>query len=439
MIRLIGYWSLFLLWMVTAHAQKAPFLVILKQDSIPGLPGIQAYAFGRHDGKWLIIGGRTDGLHRRQPFASFDDEGKNKELMVVDPVAGRSWRAPLTSLPVSLQEQLSSTNMEFHQEGKTLYLVGGYGYSATFDDHKTFPGLIAVDLPNVMSAIVNGRPFEKFFRLTEDPEFAVTGGHLDKINDIWYLVGGQQFDGRYNPHGPDHGPGFFQQYTNAIRRFVMHDDGLTIRINHLVPIIDSINLHRRDLNAVPQIFPDGREGLTAFSGVFQYTADVPYLNCVNIDSSGSHVDNDFNQYYNHYHCANLPMYSASEREMHTVFFGGIAQFYDSTGVRVRNDDVPFVRTIARVTRNRAGEMSEMKMNIEMPAFLGTSAEFIPAGNIPSYPNGVIKLDELPTDTTLVGYIFGGIVSADKNVFWINTGEESEASRLVIRVFVVRPG
>ena len=67
-------------------AQTAPFKILLKPFNIPGLSGAQAYAFGQHNGKWLIIGGRLDGLHRRQPFASFDAAGHNNLLTVVDPV-----------------------------------------------------------------------------------------------------------------------------------------------------------------------------------------------------------------------------------------------------------------------------------------------------------------------------------------------------------------
>jgi hypothetical protein len=36
----------------------------LRQDI--GLGGLQSFAYGHHDGKWLIIGGRKDGLRRRQ-------------------------------------------------------------------------------------------------------------------------------------------------------------------------------------------------------------------------------------------------------------------------------------------------------------------------------------------------------------------------------------
>ena len=418
-------------------AQSSPFNIQLEPVTIPNVGGLQAYAFGQHNGKWLIFGGRLDGLHRRQPFASFDVAGHNNQILVIDPVSKQKWSAPLTALPIPMQEQLSSTNMEFIQEGNYLYLLGGYGYSNTEGDHVTYDKLTAVNVPAVIDAIVQGTAFAQYFRQITDAQFAVTGGHLTKIYDTYYLVGGQRFDGVYNPMGPTHGPGFVQQYTDQIRKFKIVDNGSSLLINHLPSITDTDQLHRRDYNVAPQIMPNGQEGATAFSGVFQKTVDLPYLNCVNIDSAGYAVNNAFSQYYNHYHCAFLPLYSASANEMHTVFFGGIAQFYDNQGVLVQDNNVPFVKTIARVTRDASGTMMEYKLPVEMPGLLGASSEFIPITSLPAYNNEVIKLDELSADSTLVGYIYGGIASTAANIFWINTGTESNASSGIYKVYVVK--
>lgn len=439
MIKSTFLFAYFLLMTVTAGllAQTNPFSIYLEPVTIPGIGGVQSYAYGRHDGKWLIIGGRLDGLHRRQPFATFDIAGHNNQLIVVDPVSKQKWTAPLATLPVSMQEQLSSTNMQFHQDGRFLYVVGGYGYSGTAGDHDTYDKLMAIDVPAVANAIVNGLPFATFFRQVTAAPFAVTGGHLSKIYDTYYLVGGQRFIGRYNPMGPTHGPGFVQEYTDQIRSFRLFDDGTNLVLTHLPPVTDAINLHRRDYNVTAQILPNGAEGLTAFSGVFQPTVDLPFLNCVNIDSNGFSVNNDFSQYYNHYHCAVLPLYSAQKNAMHTIFFGGIAQFYDSIGTLVQDNNVPFVKTIARVTRTADGAMAEYKLPVEMPSLMGAGAEFIPLENLPVYPNGVIKLDNLASDTVHVGYIYGGIASTAPNIFWINTGAESSASSVIFKVSVVK--
>jgi hypothetical protein len=232
-------------------------------------------------------------------------------------------------------------------------------------------------------------------------------------------------------------PTYTQVYTNAIRKFNLSDNGTIITITHLPTITDAANLRRRDYNAVPQILPNGSEGITAFSGVFQPSVDLPFLNCVNIDSISYTVNNSFQQYYNHYHCATLPLYSASKNEMHNVFFGGIAQYYDSLGILVQDNNVPFVKTIARVTRDAAGIMAEYKLPVEMPSLLGAGAEFIPIASIPQFRNEVLKLDDLLADSNMVGYIYGGISSTAANIFFTNTGTQSTASSQIFKVYVIK--
>ena len=180
------------------------------------------------------------------------------------------------------------------------------------------------------------------------------------------------------------------------------------------------------------VSPNGM-GITMISGVFQQNADLLFLNCVNVESNSFTVNNNFQQYYNHYHCAVLPLYSAVNNNMHNIFFGGIAQYYDDNGTLVQDNNVPFVKTIARVTRNSAGVMTEYLLPQEMPDYLGAGSEFIPILSNPHYENEVFKLDEFNSDTTLVGYIFGGISSTDKNIFFTNTGSQSAASNTVFKV------
>ena len=434
MTKRISTFISFILIGFTLFGQTTPFNIYIEPMNISGLGGLQAYAFGQHNGKWLIVGGRLDGLHRRQPNAAFDVAGNNNQIIVVDPVSQQKWTAPITSLSVSLQEQLSSTNMEFYQDGNYLYIIGGYGYNTATASLKTFDNLAAIDVPSVINSVIASTNFTSYFRQINDVQFAVTGGHLKKINNTYYLLGGNKFDGNYNPMG---NPSYTQVYTDAIRKFNLSDDGTTITISHLPTVTDAANLHRRDYNAVPQILPDLQEGITLFSGVFQPTVNLPFLNSVTVDSTSYAVDNSFQQYYNHYHCATLPLYSVSNNAMHNVFFGGIAQYYDSLGILVQDNNVPFVKTIARVTRNSNGTMEEYKLPIEMPTLLGAGAEFIPISSVPKYNNEVFKLDEFTADSTLVGYIYGGISSTAPNVFNTNTGTQSSASSQIFKVYVIK--
>jgi hypothetical protein len=289
-------------------------------------------------------------------------------------------------------------------------------------------------VPGVIDAVKNGTDLSPYFRQVTDLKFAVTGGQLKNINNTYYLIGGHQFDGDYNPMNM---PTFTQEYTNSIRKFRLDDDGETLTITHLPEMRDTAAFHRRDYNVVPHIFNNYQEGLIAFSGVFQINADLPHLNCVLIDSSGYQMDDQFAQYFNHYHCAHLPLYAASSREMHTLFFGGISQYYELNGHLLQDSDVPFVTTISRVTRDPTGRMTEYKLPISMPSFLGAASEFIRSPRVPRSRNGVILLDELSGDSTMVGYIVGGIASSRDNIFWTHEGDESVANHTVYKVYIIK--
>ena len=423
--------------LITNAINAQNFSLSLKAINIANLSGRQSFAVGQANGKWLIIGGRTDGLHRRQPFATFDINGQPTELLVIDPISKEKWSASINTLPANIQESLKATNINFIQNNNQLYLIGGYGYSYSVADHITYNTLTAVNVSQTIQAIISGNDIASYFRQINNSLFLNTGGQLEKINASYYLIGGQNFQGRYNPMGPTHGPGFTQAYSNQIRKFNIEDNGTILGINNISIITDSLNLHRRDYNALPQILPNHEQGITVFSGVFQQNADLPYLNSVTIDSININVNNNFNQYYNHYHCANIPMFSANENKMHNIFFGGIAQYYDSLGILVQDNNAPFVKTIAKVSRDSLGNMAEYKLPIEMPAFLGAGSEFIYNEQIPTYANGVIKFDNLPNDSIVLGYIYGGINSNAKNIFWVNDGSQSAASANVFEVSLIK--
>lgn len=412
--------------------------VVLQEVTVPSMPGLQSFAWGQHDGQWFLIGGRTDGLHRRQPFAAFLAADNNTTAYVVDPATLQVWSASINVLPVPLSEQLQSTNMEFEQRGSTLYCIGGYGYSATAGDHITHAALTAIDLPGVMNAIRNGQSITPFFRQLADPRMEVTGGQLRLMDDHFHLVGGQRFVGRYNPQGPGFGPGFVQEYTNAIRRFGIDDDGVNLAVTDYWTVVDTVNLHRRDYNMLPQIMPDGSDGLTVFSGVFQYGQDLPWLNTVDIVDTSYTVVPVFEQLLNQYHTAHAALYDSVANHMHSLFFGGIGRYYFNGTVLMDDPNVPFVNTISLVTRDGSGAMTEAAVG-EMPGLLGASGEFIPLPEAPQTPGGILRMNAFGGDTVAIGHIVGGISSSAANIFFINTGTQSDATGRVFRVLLVAPG
>lgn len=408
--------------------------IVLKPLSIPALPGIHSYAYGRHMGQWLIIGGRKDGLHARQPFNAFPATMNNTDLYVIDPVAKQYWTASVSSLPTSLREQLQSTNMNFYQSGDTLYIVGGYGFAASVNEYITFPYLTALSVSAVIQAIKDSQPFGAFFKQIQDTLFAVTGGHLKKLQDTFYLVGGHTFNGRYNPMN---NPTFTQKYTHQIRKFTVSHSGGQLSFGNVSAITDPIHLRRRDYNLVPQIFPNRKQGFMISAGVFQLNADLPFLYPVDITDSGYFPRTDFAQYLSHYHSAVLPLYDSIDNMMYSIFFGGMSQYYYQNGQLIQDNQVPFVRTISYLSRNANGQLSEYKLPVEMPSLKGASAEFILHQTIPHYSNGVIKLHQLSQDCTLTGYIYGGIQSSALNPFSNNQTQLTSADPSIYEVWLVK--
>ncbi|MGM0478103.1 MAG: hypothetical protein ACQERC_02685 [Bacteroidota bacterium] len=407
--------------------------VELEPVTIPNMPGIHSYAKAQHNGKWLIIGGRRDGLHARQPFNAFPENQNNTEIFVVDIASEQYWSTSIDVLPTTLEEQMQSTNMNFAQRGDTLYFTGGYGYSATQQSHITHPFLTTIDVPNLMDAVINGNDISPYFKQVEDAIFAVTGGHLDALGDTLYLVGGHRFDGAYNPMGNNT---YTQSYVNGIRKFTVDNSGSQPTFGNYSEIIDPVHLRRRDYNLVPQIFPDGSEGFMISSGVFQQNANLPFLYPVDIDKNGYYPNTSFNQYLSNYHSPRLALHHADSNEMHALFFGGMSQYYYENGSLIEDTDVPFVKTISRVTRYSDGTMVEYQNPTEMPGLKGASAEFFTNPDLPQNDHEVIHLEQIVNDTIVAGYIVGGITSPTLNPFSNNNTGVTEADPTIYRVKLI---
>ena len=214
-LKLTTFFWLFFSLVLTAQ-NNFNYSVQLDSVTITNLPGVHSFAYAQHNGKWLIIGGRLDGIHARQPFNAFPQTQNNQNILVIDPVNQQFWSSSVGVLPTNLKEQLQSTNMNFYQDNDTLYIIGGYAFSPTANDHITFPYLTTVQVSDLMNAVINSSSITPYFKQISDTAFAVTGGQMGKIGNELYLIGGHRFDGRYNPMN---NPTFVQKYTNQIRKF----------------------------------------------------------------------------------------------------------------------------------------------------------------------------------------------------------------------------
>lgn len=428
------YTLYFLLTTICFATAQGSLGVRFDTTSVVGLPGLHSFAAAQFGGKWLLIGGRKDGLHPKN--GGFQTSSANQHIYVVESVTGQAWQRPIAELPDTLREQLQSTNMEFAQDGETLLFVGGYGRSEVLQDHRTHPYLTIINLPGLLSAIAEGDSLLPHFQQVRDTFFAVTGGQLAILNDTFYLVGGHRFEGLYSANA---GSNNVQVYTNAIRKFTLQADSAGWLVHHKSEVKDELNLHRRDYNLVPQIFKNGESGISAFSGVFQPgLALLPFLNVVEIGAGGHAPVNGFSQFLAHYHCARVPVFSAAQNEMHTLFFGGMSQYYlNESDSLIKDNRVPFVKTASRVSRLADGSYEEVAFDAELPFYTGTGAEFFVAEGIPKLENGIVDLDALPDGETLLGHMVGGIVTPDgqPNPFVFNQTGQTSASSLLIEVFL----
>lgn len=424
-----------LTWSAPSQAQTSfDFEVLLEPVNIPDVVGLQSYAFGQSNGKWLIVGGRRDGLHARQPFNAFPANNNNTVLYVIDPVEQQLWSAPLTILPSSIAEQLQSTNMNFYQDADTLYIIGGYAFSEAADDHITFDKLTTINVPQVIHAILNGASFAQHFKQTSNPIFANTGGNLGKIGDTFLLVGGHRFNGRYNPMN---NPTFTQTYQTKIQKFKINNNGSVPTFSNYEEIIDPIHLRRRDYNLLPQIYPDGSFGYMISSGVFQISTDLPFLYPVEIKADGYFPNTAINQYLSHYHGAKVALFNTAENTTHNLFFGGISQYYYENGQLVQDDLVPFVKTISRFTRYEDGTYEEFNLPIEMPSLKGAGSEFIPSLTIPMLNERIVNLNALEADTSIIGYIYGGISTTQLHPFSNNQTNSTSADASIYAVKLIQ--
>ena len=437
---------------------QLPYRVELHEYSMgeADLPTLHSFAVGHYGNKWLLISGRTNGLHGFDlgfnPDVNFPVQSQNRDVWVLDLDSHQSWHRSLNDPTSGLTEaqklSLATTNNQFFERGNTLYVTGGYGVKENGSDFGTFDALSAIDMPGLADWVTTGTgSAASHIRQIFDPIFKVTGGAMYEIDERTHIVFGQDFDGVYTPASNG-------TYTNQVRSFDVVDDGTNLAVQNISSTTPNGNYRRRDLNVVPTIRPDGaggvEKGLVVFSGVFTETFD-PWTVPVEIDAAGNPTmadpnnPNTFQQSMNNYHSAKFGFYSAATGTMHEVLFGGISlKYLDEATQTIKTDfNLPFVNDVTSVeidadgnySQHHLGFMPELFDQLNRRVRLGTNAEFLPADGVPTFENGVVDFDALAAQTT-VGYIYGGIVASAPHVR-NNPGQLSSASNRIFEVVLVR--
>ena len=431
------------------HATIIPFDVELEEIKLPaGSPALQGYCFGTLGDKSLLLAGRTGGVH------GFSDSGDNfprtqanRFAYVFDAaLPGFIASLNLAVLGPELCDPLSATACQCLQTENWLYVVGGYGFDHKTGRMTTFDTITRIDLACLIDLLLQGvrdpARLEPLFYQSRDSRLKVTGGELCQIGSRFGLVFGQLFDGNmveslagYNKKG-----GMVQRYTERVRTFSLEPDLSIVCYEEHGPYSGLLPYNRRDLNAAAMIRSDGSQAITVYGGVFQAGTLDAHLYPIDIDPPASasaavsvRVDTTFQQALSQYGCARLGILDVATATMYTVLFGGISQFSlreNGSDAQLVSDDLAFIDTISAIARDRNGRTEQFILPNPLPFLLGADASILPAGGIPCYPNGVLKLAGLQ-GRSVVGYFYGGIGAVPTT----NNSQETFASDRLFRVWL----
>ncbi|MBI3510131.1 MAG: T9SS type A sorting domain-containing protein [Bacteroidetes bacterium] len=398
------------------HSQaQVPFTIEIEPVIAGPLPGMHSFAFAQSGSKWLFIGGRTNGLHGFSTNSNFDVVYESDVITVIDTATWSYYSSPLGVLPFAEADPLRATNAQFTRIGDYLYIIGGFGFDSTANAYRTFPVVSAIQIDNMINAVINGTPIAPHIRQITYTNLRVCGGEMTSLSDSTCLLFfGHNFYGRYSDPPQ---PTFTQIYSNELKRFKISDDGTNLFITNYSAITDTNNFHRRDFNLGPIIHSDGSFGSCVYSGVFRKDRELPYPWPINYDTlNGYAVDSSYSQQMNNYTCAMLPVFDSVQHTMFTVLFGGMSQydFNPSNGILTEDTLVPFVSDISVLVHAQNGAWAQVPLQLQMPGLQGSNMQFVPLSSVPSYSNDVVNLRNV-SGRILAGYLVGGIVSPTPNL------------------------
>lgn len=419
--------------------------------------GLHSFAQASYNGKWLILAGRTNGLHGfNDDTNNFPPSAQNLLVYVIDPMHGTVFTKSLLDatahLSTTVVDALSSTSPQSFQSGSTLYVIGGYGVDSSTGNFSTKTTLTAIDIPGLIHWVVKPSKHEtakKHIRYTSHPLLQVTGGYLTQVDahSPFLLIFGQNFIGYYFDGGNGN-------YTNQVRRMQIIDDGSHLAVGFLKSEDPNPNYRRRDLNICPIMKKKHghlEASYIALSGVFTETGGawtVPVSITGNGKTSMPNPEDPstFKQGMNNYVSATVELYSKKDDLMYIILPGGITFLTSPSGPG--DSELPFTNIVTTLKIDHAGNIQQCLMNGTYPTIpstfsnpgnpllFGAGAAFFPADRMPLFSNGVFSLDELLNEPTVIGYIVGGIASTLPNT---NTQADSGASPYVFRVILSPKG
>ncbi len=338
-----------------------PYRVTIQQADFMLPAGLHSFAYAVYEGEWLLIAGRTNGLHdvgNTNPNVNpFPPSEQNRIVFVVNPKTKatyyRSLYDPSAHLSQAQIDLLSVTNALFYYAKKknTLYVVGGYGLDTASNTMGTKPTLTAIDVPNLIKWVKNpgkSKSAAECVRTLFHPIFQLTGGVMLQSNEHqpFLLAFGQNFSGNYVTTSEG-------SYSQQIRPVQIIDDGRNL-FAQLYPQQKPLpNYRRRDLNVIPIVKKNGKSltlSFSALSGVFTpgdiNNAPGAWTIPIEINPNGSsqmldpNNPNTLAQAMNNYSCPTMGLYSIKKNKMYTLLFGGLSASMFSDGSNCNMDPNP---------------------------------------------------------------------------------------------------
>jgi hypothetical protein len=466
-------------------------------------PALQSFVWARYhdstDGHdyWLLFGGRTNpagnsadaasvgGLHQAvnydstrsdtgnhstnndYAYHSFPIESFNQKIYVYDVDSDNlsainvgAFLQPVSShIPAF---PFISVNALARQYDSTLYVAGGYGPRTMNPPspggtitYYTNNGLTQLNVPSVIRCIRNPlqcRPLDNFpVRYDTNSLITSTGGELYKLNDTFYIAGGQHYKETDSILSHDSDVVVYDQkliYLTSVIPFTIQNGqqfySLNINVDTAgiitdVPL-DSLNTNyadttskfrRRDVVVAPTFINDTfTNGFVFHGGVFRPSAvadspgvgpfrawdDALFIHPSLSPKYSFSTNSSVYQSYNVYSCPNFVGYDGATQNVHTFLMGGIGDGQANYWVSGFTHSV--TQTIQPLGNPRGITAIPDTTGFLIggsPKFYGAEAAFIYKTDkrlvfMQSNPD-ILDLNATLTaagDSIVVGYIYGGI-------------------------------
>lgn len=319
-------------------------------------PDLQSFvlAQGTDANKWLLLGGRTNGMHGfgkdNYEEKSFPIRNFNDTIWAYNYQEDKRYGFPVNKIDEPGSLLFKATNLQHFQDDNYLYLTGGYGENEAISDdnllekYDTYAYIARIDVNGIISDIIAQASAEKVNSniIYGFDEYArATGGELYKIDDHFYLAGGHVYKGMFSVKKNNTITPTSQNYLNGVHRFKLSEVENKLILSDYSKITDgfaddSTQFRRRDLPVTPSVYFDKNgkweEGIAMYAGVFS----SPENKVRNIDSNGAWkwpiyiykdgsylIDSNFEQFSNIYSAPSFVAVDKNLRSIYTTIIGGI--------------------------------------------------------------------------------------------------------------------